>query len=144
MTSKSGFFVFILIASGCLSKACGDGEISTSPRSFEGAPTPANVDEPTPDQSDVARPAGPLGDPYVHVTPADIGVTIGPGVIAPYPTEDYTGRAPLRHRRYVTIENKIVNCPNIQNRRGQRHHPKQRDNRQPWDPRGRSERRAQT
>jgi len=108
MTIKSGFLVFILIASGCLSKACGDGEISTSPRSFEAAPTPdqPNVDEPTTDQSDVARRAGPLGDPYVHVTPADVGVTVGPGVIAAYPTTEYTGSCTLAN---TTVANVLIN-----------------------------------
>ena len=46
--------------------------------------------------------------PYGHVTPADVGVTIGPGVLAPYPTEVYTGPMPITTPG-TTIENKIIN-----------------------------------
>jgi len=53
-----------------------------------------------------------LGDPYVHVTQADIGVTIGPGVIAPYPTVNYTGPCTITQNG-TTIENRIVNCDTL-------------------------------
>jgi len=103
MTSKSGFFVLILIASGCLSKACGEGQL-------EGATTPTSMDEANPDQPDVNRPeTGAQVAPYAHVTPADIGVTIGPGVIAAYPTDPYTGPCDITQDG-TTIENKVVTC----------------------------------
>ena len=104
MTSKSGFLVFILIASGCLSKACGDGEISTSPRSFEAAPTPDQpiVDERTPDQSDVA---GKALEP--ENTQGDSWETI----YEKCTTDDYPAgyRPPLFVR--PTLQNTGANCP---------------------------------
>jgi len=112
MTSKSGFLVLILIASGFLNKGCGDGQIGASPRSSEGGSTPdqPNVDEPTPDQPDVdERAFGVTGVPYGHVTPADVEVSIGPGVIAAYPTITYAGSCTITTPG-TTIENRIVNC----------------------------------
>lgn len=104
MSRKSGLFILMLIASGCLSKACGDGQISASPRSSEGEPTPdqPNVDEPVSGVTDVPSTV----QPYAHVTPADIGVTIGVGVIAPIPTEAYTGSCTPAEG--ATIENVVV------------------------------------
>ena len=71
---------------------------------------------------------GVFGDPYVYATLADFGVTIGPGVVAPYPTEVWTGAcnvtiasmdaavvagqatgAGTSGDPYV-VENKIINC----------------------------------
>ena len=44
---------------------------------------------------------------YGHVTPADVGVTIGVGVVGPVPTEVYTGTdTPAAG---TTIENVIIN-----------------------------------
>ncbi|WOX05248.1 hypothetical protein [Microbulbifer pacificus] len=48
----------------------------------------------------------PKGGPYIHVAPKDAGVTIGAGVIAPYPSEAYTG--PLTIKSPVTIENVLI------------------------------------
>jgi len=104
MTSKSGFLVFILIASGCLSKACGEGQIGTSPRSFEAAPTPdqPNVDEPTPAQSDLAgtalEPENTQGDSWETIYENCTG------------EDQPTGfRPPLFIR--PTMQNTGVNCP---------------------------------
>ena len=114
MTSKNGVLFLILIASSCLSTACGDGEIGTSPRSFEGEATPEVGGGPTPDQRNVDESvSGAAGvastvQPYAHKTPADIGVTVGVGVIAPTPTEVYTGDCDIPAG--TTIENKIINC----------------------------------
>jgi hypothetical protein len=49
--------------------------------------------------------------PYVFVTPADVGVTIGPGVVAPVPTEVYSGPTTIEVNGTV-IENVIfASCP---------------------------------
>lgn len=48
----------------------------------------------------------PMGGPYRHVTPEDVGVSIGPGVIAPYPSKAYTG--PTRIKSPTTIENVVI------------------------------------
>jgi hypothetical protein len=71
---------------------------------------------------------GIFGDPYVYATLADMGITIGPGVVAPYPTEVYTGSCDMtivsmdaavvsgqasgsgiQGDPYL-IENKLINC----------------------------------
>jgi hypothetical protein len=89
-----------LIVSGSLIGACGDGEITATQRSSDG--------EPAPDQLDVDDLApGVTGMPYVHVTPADVGVTLGVGVVAPVPTKVYTG--PKSPAAGATIENVIIN-----------------------------------
>lgn len=44
---------------------------------------------------------------YRHVTPADVGVKIGVGVVGPAPTEVYDG--PMVITTATTIENKVVN-----------------------------------
>jgi hypothetical protein len=51
--------------------------------------------------------SGVTGVPYGHVTPADVGVTIGVGVVGPVPTEAYTGST--TPGAGVTIENVIIN-----------------------------------
>ncbi len=55
------------------------------------------------------RPALSPGDPYAYVTPADIGVTVGVGVVGPTPTEAYSGDC-SDIPAGTTIENKIINC----------------------------------
>ncbi|WP_295803235.1 hypothetical protein [uncultured Microbulbifer sp.] len=47
------------------------------------------------------------GGPYVHVGPSDVGVNIGPGVIAPFPTAAYSG--PMTITSPTTIENVVIN-----------------------------------
>ncbi len=114
MTSKSGFLVLFLIASGCLTKGCGDGQISNSPRDYEGAQTPdqSNGDEPTSDQPNGDEPAfraPSTGEPYGYKTPSDVGVTVGVGVLAPIPTEAYSGDC-TDIPAGTLIENKVINC----------------------------------
>ena len=103
--------------SGALVGACRDGQISGTPRSSDGAlldvdrpaPGPLDVDEPTPSPANADEPApGVTGVPYGHVTPADVGVTIGVGVVAPVPTEVYTGPMTITTAG-TTIENVIIN-----------------------------------
>jgi hypothetical protein len=57
---------------------------------------------------------GTLGDPYVFVTPADIGFRVGVGVIAPAPTQVFTdwihGNCTLRDQ---VVENVIINCTTV-------------------------------
>jgi hypothetical protein len=48
------------------------------------------------------------GAPYVYKTPADVGVTVGAGVIAPIPTEPYTGSCDIPAG--ATITNKVITC----------------------------------
>ncbi len=47
------------------------------------------------------------GDPYVHVNPSDVGVTIGAGSIAPLPTTIYTGS--MSPPAGALIENVVIN-----------------------------------
>jgi hypothetical protein len=42
------------------------------------------------------------GAPYVHVTPADVGVTVGVGVVAPVPTQSYAGPSTLSASNLAT------------------------------------------
>ncbi|WP_237067408.1 hypothetical protein [Microbulbifer guangxiensis] len=44
--------------------------------------------------------------PYRHVRPQDVGVTIGAGVVAPFPTRTYRG--PMKVRSPATIENVVI------------------------------------
>ena len=48
----------------------------------------------------------PQVGPYSHVAPKDVGVSIGPGVIAPYPSVSYSG--PLKITSPTTIENVLI------------------------------------
>jgi hypothetical protein len=104
MTSKSGFLVLILISGCCLTKACGEGQISASPRSSEGAPTPDQpiVDEPTPDQSDVAgtalEPENTQGDSWETIYENCTNDAYDPGF-----------RPPIFVR--PTLQNTGANCP---------------------------------
>jgi hypothetical protein len=50
---------------------------------------------------------GVTGVPYGHVTPADVGVTIGVGVVGPVPTKEYTGSC--KPAANTTIENVVIN-----------------------------------
>lgn len=50
--------------------------------------------------------AKPKPGPYSHVGPGDVGINIGPGVIAPFPTEVYEG--PTKLTKPTTIENVII------------------------------------
>ncbi len=118
MTKKSGVLALTLIVSGCFGKACGDGETSASPlssaRTLEAEPTPQVEGGPTALEANaeesVSRVAGVARQvqPYAHKTPADIGVTVGAGVIGPTPTEVYTGDCNIPPG--TTIENKTINC----------------------------------
>lgn len=48
----------------------------------------------------------PAGSAYVHVTPADVGVTIGVGVVGPVPSTQYTGSMVISSP--TTIENQLI------------------------------------
>jgi len=58
------------------------------------------------ESGDTSRWSAPLPTPYRHVTPADVGVTIGPGVVAPVPTDPYTG--PMTITAPTVVENVVV------------------------------------
>ncbi len=49
---------------------------------------------------------GAMGVPYGHVVPADVGVTIGIGVVAPAPSQSYSG--PLTITSPTVIENVVI------------------------------------
>lgn len=58
------------------------------------------------DISPVGEVLGVSTSPYNHVGPSDVGVNIGNGVIAPKPTQRYTGSLTIKSP--TTIENKII------------------------------------
>ena len=94
-----------LIASGSLAGACRDGQVTAPQRISHG--------EPKPNQLDIDEPKSRVtGVPYVHVTPADVGVSIGPGVIATYPTITYSGSCKIT-KPGTTIEDRIINCSSL-------------------------------
>lgn len=91
MTRGSNVFVFVaLIATCSLIGACGDGQGAS--RSCEDEPTPAPTE---------------TGEPYGHVVPSDVGVSIGVGVVGPVPTKVYNG--PLDPGEGTVIEDVIIN-----------------------------------
>jgi hypothetical protein len=76
----------------------------------EPTPTPIPNPEPTPT---VPPSSTPLGQPYGHVTPNDVGKTIGIGVVGSVPTVLYTGSN--RITSPTLIENRIINgCLSIE------------------------------
>lgn len=113
MTSKISVFSVLVAVSvfGALIGACGDGEISGTPRSPDG--TPLDVNEPAPGPLDAGVPVpGVTGVPYGHVKPTDVGVTIGVGVVSAVPTAEYTGTCTPAPG--ATIENVVINnCQTI-------------------------------
>jgi hypothetical protein len=79
---------------------CSDGQMCSSGTCID---APGNPSPPPP----------PTGTPYGHVTPSDVGVTIGVGVIAPVPTAPYTGPREITTNGTL-IENVVLSeCPII-------------------------------
>jgi hypothetical protein len=69
---------------------CGDGETCSSGTCTNAPPPPP-----------------PVGTPYGHVVPSDVGNTIGVGVVGPVPTTVYTGPNPITVPG-TTLENVVI------------------------------------
>jgi hypothetical protein len=70
---------------------CGDGEMCSSGTCIDAPPPPP-----------------PVGTPYGHVVPSDVGNTISVGVVGPVPTTVYTGPNPITVDG-TTVENVVIN-----------------------------------
>ena len=89
-----------LLAAGLLESACASGKIGAGGDQSETLSGNAR----TTSRADAAdsSPSGGSQTPYGHVVPEDVGVTIGPGVIAPMPTVTYTGPTTITEDKTTT------------------------------------------
>jgi len=79
-----------------------DNGVTTNPDKGV-APNPDQGVTPNPDQGTTIPP----GKPYGHVSPGDVGKTLGVGVKGPVPTATYTG--PTTITSPTTIQDKVIN-----------------------------------
>ena len=89
-----------LLAAGLLESACASGKTGAGGDQSETLSGNAR----TTSRADAADsgPSGSSQTPYGHVVPEDVGVTIGPGVIAPMPTVTHTGPTTITEDKTTT------------------------------------------